>query len=360
MSQKVLDYIKPGVVYGDDLKTLYEICKSEGFALPAVNCINTESINGVLEAAVKVNSPVIIQFSNGGAAFFAGKGLKPTTGRSDVIGATCAALHVHQIAEAYGIPVVLHTDHCAKKILPWLDNLLDTGEKYFQTYEKPLYSSHMVDLSEEPIEDNVRVTGEYLRRVSALGMFLEMELGITGGEEDGVDNSDRDIEDLYSKPEEIDYAYVELKKISPNFTIAAAFGNVHGVYKPGNVKLTPSILDKGQKYIADKHKLSNSKPITYVFHGGSGSSQSEIREAIGYGVVKMNIDTDTQWATWKGVLDHYKENEAYLQGQLGNPTGQDSPNKKFYDPRVWLRKGQQSFVNRVIEAFESLNAVGRN
>ena len=285
--------------------------------------------------------------------------MKPAVGRSDVIGAISGAHHVHRVAESYGIPVVLHTDHCAKKLLPWLDGLLDAGEEHFKATGKPLFSSHMIDLSEEPLKENVAITGEYLKRTSAMGMFLEMELGITGGEEDGVDNTDVDHADLYSKPEEIDYVYTELNKISPNFTIAAAFGNVHGVYKPGNVKLTPPILDKGQKYIAEKHGLSG-RPVTYVFHGGSGSSQAEIREAISYGVVKMNIDTDTQWATWKGVLEFYKENEAYLQGQLGNPSGADSPNKKYYDPRAWLRKGQESLVARVVEAFESLNAIGRN
>ena len=360
MSQKVLDHIKPGVVYGDDLKKLFEICKSEGFALPAVNCVNTDSVNGVIEAAAKVNSPVIIQFSSGGATFFAGKGLKPAEGRSDVFGGISGAHHVHRMAEAYGVPVVLHTAHCARKLLPWLDGLMEAGEEYFKHTGKPLYSSHMLDLSEEPLIENVAITREYLKKTSAMGMFLEMELGITGGEEDGVDNSDRDPADLYSKPEEIDYVFTELNKISPNFTIAAAFGNVHGVYKPGNVKLTPSILEKGQKFIVEKHGLSEARPVTYVFHGGSGSSQAEIREAIGYGVVKMNIDTDTQWATWKGVLEFYKENEAYLQGQLGNPKGADAPNKKFYDPRAWLRKGQESLVARVTEAFESLNAVGRN
>ncbi|OQX28601.1 MAG: class II fructose-bisphosphate aldolase [Spirochaeta sp. LUC14_002_19_P3] len=360
MGEKVLDHIKPGVVYGDSLKKLFEICKSEGFALPAVNCVNTESVNGVLEAAAKVKSPVIIQFSNGGATFFAGKGLQPAQGRTDVIGAVSGAMHVHHVAEAYGVPVVLHTDHCARKLLPWLDGMLDAGEKYYKANGRPLYSSHMIDLSEEPLEENIRTTSGYLKRTSAMKMYLEMELGITGGEEDGVDNTDRDSADLYSKPEEIDYSYTELNKISPAFTLAAAFGNVHGVYKPGNVKLTPSILDKGQKYIVEKHGLKESKPVTYVFHGGSGSSQAEIREAIGYGVVKMNIDTDTQWAFWKGVLDNYKENEAYLQGQLGNPKGADMPNKKYYDPRVWLRKGQESLIKRVIEAFESLNAVGRN
>ena len=360
MSRRVLDYVKPGVLCGDELNTLFEICKDEGFALPAVNCVNTESVNGVLEAAARVKSPVIIQFSNGGAAFFAGKGLKTDKGRGDVIGAVCGAHYVHRAAEAYGIPVVLHTDHCAKKLLPWLDGMLDAGEKHHRDTGRPLFSSHMIDLSEEPLEENVALTAQYLKRTSAVGMFLEMELGITGGEEDGVDNSERDPADLYSKPEEIDYAYTELNKISPNFTIAAAFGNVHGVYKPGNVKLTPAILDAGQKFITGKHGLSEKHPVTYVFHGGSGSSDAEIREAIGYGVVKMNIDTDTQWATWKGVLDFYKENEGYLQAQLGNPKGPDMPNKKFYDPRAWLRSGQESLVSRVSEAFESLNAVGRS
>jgi len=360
MSQKILDHIRPGVVYGDGLRRLFEICKKEGFALPAVNCVNTESVNGVLEAAAQVKSPVIIQFSNGGSTFFAGKGLKPATGRADVIGAIAGAGHVHQVAEAYGVPVLLHTDHCAKKLLPWLDGLLDFGEEYFKAHKRPLFSSHMVDLSAEPLEENVATSSEYLRRTSAMGMFLEMELGITGGEEDGVDNSDRDPSSLYSRPEEIDYAYTELNKISRDYTIAAAFGNVHGVYKPGNVKLTPSILDRAQKFIIEKHGLKETHPVTYVFHGGSGSTEAEIREAIGYGVVKMNIDTDTQWATWMGVRDFYRKNEAYLQSQLGNPEGADSPNKKYYDPRAWLRKGQESLVKRVSEAFESLNAVGRN
>ncbi|PIE04853.1 MAG: class II fructose-bisphosphate aldolase [Spirochaetales bacterium] len=360
MSRKVLDHIKPGVVYGEDLNTLFEICKSEGFAMPAVNCVNTESVNGVLEAAVKAKSPVMIQFSNGGSTFFAGKGLKPAEGRPDVLGAVSGAYHVHRMAEAYGVPVVLHTDHCAKKLLPWLDGLLDAGEEHFKATGKPLFSSHMIDLSEEPLEENIEITSKYLKRTSSMKMFLEMELGITGGEEDGVDNSDRDQADLYSKPEEIDYVYTELKKISPYFTVAAAFGNVHGVYKPGNVKLTPKILDAGQKYIREKHGLSEVHPVTYVFHGGSGSSRDEIREAISYGVVKMNIDTDTQWATWKGVLEYYKTNEAYLQTQLGNPKGPDAPNKKFYDPRAWLRKGQESLVERVMEAFENLNCLNRN
>ena len=360
MVQRVLDVIKPGVVFGDDLGKLFEICKNENFALPAVNCVNTESVNGVLEAAAKANSPVIIQFSNGGATFFAGKGMKPVGSRTDVVGGISAARHVHQVAEAYGVAVVLHTDHCAKKLLPWLNGLLEAGEAHFKSTGKPLYSSHMVDLSEEPLKENASIAREYLKRASALGMFLEVELGITGGEEDGVDNMSRDAADLYSKPEEIEYMYGELSRVSSNFTLAAAFGNVHGVYKPGNVRLTPRILERGQTYIAKKHGLSNPKPVTYVFHGGSGSSEEEIREAISYGVVKMNIDTDTQWATWSGVLDFYRRNKAYLQSQLGNPDGSDAPNKKYYDPRVWLRAGQESLVKRVIGAFESLNALNRN
>jgi len=360
MGQRVLDVMKPGVVFGDDLSKLIKICKNECFALPAVNCMNTESVNGVLEAAARANSPVIIQFSNGGATFFVGKGMKSTMGRTDVIGAIAAAQYVHQVAETYGVVVVLHTDHCAKKLLPWLDGLLEAGETHFKSTGKPLYSSHMVDLSEEPLEENVSIAREYLKRTSALGMLLEVELGITGGEEDGVDNMNRDTADLYSKPEEIEYMYSELSEVSSNFTVAAAFGNVHGVYKPGNVQLTPKILEGGQEYIVKKHGLSDSKPVTYVFHGGSGSSEEEIREAISHGVVKMNIDTDTQWATWSGVLDFYRKNEAYLQSQLGNPKCADAPNKKYYDPRVWLRKGQESFVERIIEAFKSLNAFNRN
>jgi len=323
----VLDRIKPGVVFGKDLQTLFEICKEEGFAMPAVNCVGSDSVNGVLEAAAKVKSPVMIQFSNGGAAFYAGKGLKLEGHEAAIAGAISGAKHVHLMAEKYGIPVVLHTDHCAKKLLPWIDGLLDAGEEHYKQTGKPLFSSHMLDLSEESIEENLDICKTYLARMSKMEMTLEIELGITGGEEDGVDNSDISPDELYSKPEEIDYAYTELSKISPDFTIAAAFGNVHGVYKPGNVKLTPTILDKAQKYIIDKHNLSVKHPVTFVFHGGSGSTREEIREAIGYGVVKMNIDTDTQWATWEGILGFYKGNEGYLQTQLGNPDGPDKPNR---------------------------------
>lgn len=356
----VLDRIKPGVVYGKDLQTLFEICKEEGFALPAVNCVGSDSVNGVLEAAAKVKSPVMIQFSNGGGVFYAGKGLKLEGHEAAVAGSIAGAKHVHLMSEKYGIPVVLHTDHCAKKLLPWIDGLLDAGEEHYKQTGKPLFSSHMLDLSEESIEENLEICKKYLKRMSAIDMTLEIELGITGGEEDGVDNSNVAHEDLYSKPEEIDYAYTELLKVSPNFTIAAAFGNVHGVYKPGNVKLTPSILDKAQAYVIKKHNLTVKHPITFVFHGGSGSTREEIREAIGYGVVKMNIDTDTQWATWEGILDFYKKNEAYLQTQLGNPDGADKPNKKFYDPRAWLRSGQSTLVARLEKAFEDLNCIGRN
>ncbi|MCP5503371.1 MAG: class II fructose-bisphosphate aldolase [Leptospiraceae bacterium] len=360
MGNKVLDKIKPGVVHGEDLKTLISICKSEGFAIPAVNCVGTDSVNAVLEAAREAKSPVIVQFSNGGGKFFAGKNIPAVGEEAAIIGSISGAQHIHLVAEKYGVPVVVHTDHCAKKLLPWIDGLLDAGEEFYKKNGKPLFSSHMLDLSEEPITENLEISKKYLSRMSKMGMFLEIELGITGGEEDGVDNSGRSQEDLYSKPEEIDYAYTELLKISPNFSIAAAFGNVHGVYKPGNVKLTPSILKKAQDYITDKHKLKDSNPVTFVFHGGSGSSREEIREAISYGVVKMNIDTDTQWATWEGILKYYKDKEAYLQGQLGNPEGADSPNKKYYDPRVWLRKGQEAMVKRLQVAFEDLNAVNRN
>lgn len=353
---KVLDVLKPGVITGDDLQTLFRICQEEGFALPAVNCVGTDSINAVMEAAAKYRSPVIVQFSNGGAQFIAGKGLDVDAHYKAALGAAIGARQVHLLAEKYGVPVVLHTDHCAKKLLPWIDHMLDFGEAFFKETGKPLFSSHMIDLSEEPLEENIAICKKYLERMDKMGMTLEMELGITGGEEDGVDNSDRDPADLYSKPEEIDYVYTELSKVSPRFTIAAAFGNVHGVYKPGNVKLTPTILRNGQKYVQEKHHTTTDKPVAFVFHGGSGSTDAEIKEAVSYGVVKMNVDTDTQWATWEGLLHYYQKNEAYLQSQLGNPTGPDAPNKKYYDPRVWLRAAQQSMVERVAVAMENLNS----
>jgi fructose-bisphosphate aldolase class II len=321
--------------------------------------VGTDSINAVLEAAREVNSPVIIQFSSGGASFYSGKGLSNDGQKAAILGAISGARHVHLMAEAYGIPVILHTDHAAKKLLPWIDGLLAEGEENFKQTGKPLYSSHMLDLSEESIEENIEISGKYLERMAKIGMTLEIELGVTGGEEDGVDNTDIDSSKLYTQPEEVAYAYENLSKISKNFTVAAAFGNVHGVYKPGNVKLTPKILDNSQKYIQEKYN-TEANPVSFVFHGGSGSSLEEIREAISYGVIKMNIDTDTQWATWKGVMDYYKKYEGYLQGQIGNPEGEDKPNKKYYDPRKWLREGEASMIERLKVAFEDLNCVDRN
>ncbi|MBR8534169.1 class II fructose-bisphosphate aldolase [Carboxylicivirga mesophila] len=356
--KRVLDVVKPGVVTGDDLGKLLAVAKEEGFAMPAVNVVGTDSINGILEAAKAVNSPVMIQLSNGGAAFYAGKGLKLEGQQAQVLGAVSAAKHVHTLAEAYGVPVVLHTDHAAKKLLPWIDGLLDASEKHFAETGKPLFSSHMLDLSEEPLEENIAICKEYLARMSKMGMTLEIELGITGGEEDGVDNSDVDNALLYTQPEEVCYAYEQLLEVSPNFTVAASFGNVHGVYKPGNVVLKPSILDDSQKYIQKKHNTAE-KPVNFVFHGGSGSTLEEIREAISYGVIKMNIDTDTQWATWDGIRKFEAANRDYLQGQIGNPEGDDKPNKKYYDPRVWLRKGQETLVERLKVAFEDLNCIDR-
>ncbi len=356
MSQKILDVVKPGVVTGEDVQKIFAICKENKFAMPAVNVINTDSINAVLEAAAKVKSPVVIQFSNGGAQFVAGKGLKLQGQETAVLGAISGAQHVHMMAEAYGVPVILHTDHAAKKLLPWIDGLLDAGEKHFATTGKPLFSSHMLDLSEESLKENIEICGQYLVRMSKMGMTLEIELGVTGGEEDGVDNSNLDHSLLYTQPEDVAYAYEELSKISHRFTIAASFGNVHGVYKPGNVKLTPTILDNSQKYVSEKFGVTPNT-LNFVFHGGSGSSAAEIKESISYGVVKMNIDTDTQWATWEGIMNFYKKNEAYLQGQIGNPDGDDKPNKKYYDPRVWQRSGEEGMVTRLEQAFQELNAV---
>ena len=349
-----------GVLYGDAVQELFEIAKKNQFALPAVNVTGTDTVNGVLEAAKAVNSPVIVQFSNGGAQFYAGKSLPNGNQEASIAGGISGAHHVHQMANAYGVQVILHTDHCAKKLLPWLDGLLDAGEAFFALHGKPLFSSHMIDLSEEPIEENIEICKHYLERMSKIGMTLEIELGVTGGEEDGVDNSDIDSSKLYTQPSEVAYAYEELSKISPRFTIAAAFGNVHGVYKSGNVKLSPIIFHNSQEFVKEKFGLTAEKPINFVFHGGSGSSREEIREAISYGAIKMNIDTDLQWAFWEGILNFYKEKEGFLQGQIGNPTGEDSPNKKYYDPRVWLRKGEETFVSRLKLAFEDLNAGNAN
>ncbi|WDF80958.1 class II fructose-bisphosphate aldolase [Mucilaginibacter sp. KACC 22773] len=346
-----------GVLHGDQVQELFEAAKKHQFALPAVNVIGTNTINAVMETAKLVNSPVIIQLSNGGAQFYAGKSLDNSKLQACILGGVSAAKHVHLLAEHYGVAVILHTDHAAKKLLPWIDGLLDYGEKFFAETGKPLFSSHMLDLSEEPIEENIEISAKYLERMAKMGMTLEIELGVTGGEEDGVDNSDVDSSRLYTQPEEVSYSYEHLLKVSPRFTVAAAFGNVHGVYKPGNVKLQPVILHNSQEYVKQKFNLTEEKPINFVFHGGSGSSQEEIREAISYGAVKMNIDTDMQWAYWEGIKDYYKSKEGYLQSQIGSPDGEDSPNKKYYDPRVWLRKGEENFVKRLAAAFEDLNCI---
>ena len=348
--------IKPGVATGDQVQEIFRLAKEKKFALPAVNVIGSSSINGVLETAKKLNTPVIIQFSNGGAGFNAGKGLSNENQLSAINGSIAGAHHVHTMAKAYGVPVILHTDHCAKKLLPWIDGLMDANEKCFKENGHSLFSSHMIDLSEEPIEENIEICKQYLTRMSKIGMTLEIELGITGGEEDGVDNSGVDESKLYTQPEEVAYAYEQLIQVSDKFTVAAAFGNVHGVYKPGNVKLTPKILKNSQEFVSDKFNLPHNT-IDFVFHGGSGSSLEEIREAIGYGVIKMNIDTDMQYAFMTGIRDYFNEKTDFLKSQIGNPDGDDIPNKKYYDPRKWIREGEKTFVNRLIKAFEDLNNV---
>ncbi|AKA35718.1 class II fructose-bisphosphate aldolase [Flagellimonas lutaonensis] len=348
--------IKPGVATGDEVQAIFNYAKEKGFALPAVNVIGSNSMNAVMETAAALNAPVIIQFSNGGAQFNAGKGLSNENQRAAILGAVAGAKHVHEMAEAYGATVILHTDHCAKKLLPWIDGLLDASEAHYKVTGKSLYSSHMIDLSEEPLEENIEICKKYLKRMSKMDMTLEIELGVTGGEEDGVDNTDVDSSKLYTQPEEVAYAYEELSKVSHRFTIAAAFGNVHGVYKPGNVKLTPKILKNSQEYVSNKFGVEHNH-IDFVFHGGSGSTLEEIREAIGYGVVKMNIDTDLQYAFLSGVRDYVLNKKDYLLAQIGNPDGDDQPNKKFYDPRVWLREGEKTFSDRLKKAFEDLNNV---
>lgn len=351
-----LSHLPAGVITGDQVQEVFAYAKKKQFALPAANVIGTDSVNAVLETARDLNSPVILQFSNGGAHFFAGKGLDNTNQQAAVAGAVSGAHHVHQVAALYGTRVILHTDHAAKKLLPWVDGMLDAGEAFFQTHGIPLFSSHMLDLSEEPLHENIEICKRYLERMSKMGMTLEIELGITGGEEDGVDNTDVDSARLYTQPEEVAYAYEELMKVSNKFTVAAAFGNVHGVYKPGNVQLRPIILNNSQQYIQEKYNTPE-KPIDFVFHGGSGSSPAEIAEALSYGAIKMNIDTDLQWAFWDGVRGYEEKYHDYLQGQIGNPEGDDSPNKKYYDPRKWLRVAEDSFRARLTQAFEDLNNV---
>jgi len=357
MRKKVLDNVPSGVLSGDEVQKLFSIAKEEGFAIPAVNVVGTSSINAVLESAKKVNSPIIVQFSNGGGDFYAGKGISKEEGA--ILGTISGAQHVHTVAKAYGIPVILHTDHAGRKLLPWIDALLDASENHFEAFGKPLFSSHMIDLSEEPIEENIATCKIYLERMSKIGITLEIELGVTGGEEDGVDNTEIDNALLYTQPEEVAYAYKELMEISNMFTVAASFGNVHGVYKPGNVMLTPIILDNSQKYIQEQFN-TKSKPVDFVFHGGSGSDLLDIRESIDYGVIKMNIDTDTQWAYWDGVRGYVEKYHDYLQAQIGNPEGEENPNKKYYDPRKWLREGELAVVKRLEQAFHDLNCLDRN
>ncbi len=348
--------IKSGVASGDTVQEIFKLAKANYFALPAANVIGSSSINAVLETAKEVNAPVIVQFSNGGAYFNAGKGLSNENQKAAIAGAIAGAKHVHTMASLYDIPVILHTDHCAKKLLPWIDGLLDAGEQFYKENGVPLFSSHMIDLSEEPIEENIEICKSYLARMDKIGMTLEIELGITGGEEDGVDNSDVDVSKLYTQPEEVAYAYEELSKISHRFTIAASFGNVHGVYKPGNVKLTPKILNNSQKFIENKYK-TDKNPVDFVFHGGSGSTEAEIKEAISYGVIKMNIDTDLQYAFMSGIRDYFNDKSAYVKSQIGNPDGDELPNKKYYDPRKWLRLGEITFKERLKKAFADLNCI---
>lgn len=350
---------RPGVLTGDEVTEVFQDALERQYALPAVNVIGSNSTNAVLETAAAVASPVIIQFSNGGGAFNAGKGLSNDQQRASVLGSVSGAHHIHMLAEAYGVPVILHTDHCAKNLLPWMDGMLDHGERYFERTGRSLFSSHMLDFSEEPLHENIELSMQYFRRMTGMGITLEIELGVTGGEEDGVDNTGVDSSKLYTQPEDVAYAFEHMRTISHRFTVAAAFGNVHGVYKPGNVKLQPVILHNSQEYVKKKFGTGD-KPVHFVFHGGSGSSQEEIREAISYGAIKMNIDTDMQWAFLSGVRDYIQGKSAYLQTQIGNPEGEDKPNKKYYDPRVWLREGEKTFVARLRQAFEDLNAVGRS
>jgi fructose-bisphosphate aldolase class II len=348
-----------GVATGDAVQAIFNDALENEYALPAVNVVGTNSVNAVLETAAQVKSPVMIQFSNGGGVFYAGKSLSNDAQKAAIAGSVSGAKHVHAMAEAYDVPVILHTDHAARKLLPWVDGMLDAGERFHEQEGKALYSSHMLDLSEEPIDENLSTSKQYFERMTPLGMTIEIELGVTGGEEDGIDNTDIDSSRLYTQPEEVNQAYETLKEVSHRFTVAAAFGNVHGVYKPGNVDLTPIILKNSQDYVKEKHGTGD-RPIHFVFHGGSGSSREHIREAIGYGVVKMNLDTDMQWAYWDGVHDYYKANKDYLNTQLGNPEGDEKPNKKYYDPRTWLRSGENAFIKRLVSAFDDLNCINRN
>ncbi|HVY31258.1 MAG TPA: class II fructose-bisphosphate aldolase [Polyangiaceae bacterium] len=347
--------LKPGVVTGTALQDLFGYLKSVKAALPAVNVIGSHGVVAALQAAREAKAPIIIQFSNGGGHFFGGKFLKNDGEKAAIAGSLAGALFTRSIATAYGVPVVLHTDHAAKKLLPWIDGLLDEGEKFFAANKEPLFSSHMLDLSEEPLHENLEICRKYLTRMNKLAMTLEIELGVTGGEEDGVDNSDVDSSRLYTQPADVLAAYDALNSVG-KFTVAASFGNTHGVYKPGNVKLRPEILKNSQVHIHKERKTSTDQPLDFVFHGGSGSTPEEIKEAVSYGVVKMNIDTDTQWAFTHPIKKYMDEKSAYLQGQLGNPEGADKPNKKQIDPRSWVHLGEKGMAARLVEAFKDLNS----
>lgn len=347
----------PGVAFGNQVQEIFQHAKKNNFALPAVNVTSSSSINAVIETAAELNAPIIIQFSKGGGHFFSGKGLDNKNEQASINGCISGAMHIHQMAKLYGATVILHTDHCQKSWLTWIDGLIKASEKHFNIYGKPLYSSHMIDLSSEPIKENIKICKKYLKKMSKLGITLEIELGVTGGEEDGIDNTEVNNADLYTQPEEVAYAYEELTKISDKFTIAASFGNVHGVYRPGNVQLTPKILKNSQKFIREKFNLQIMNPVNFVFHGGSGSSLDEIREAISYGVIKMNIDTDLQYAFTEGIRDYILNKKDYLMSQIGNPEGEDMPNKKYYDPRKYLRQGELTFKSRLKRTFEDLNNV---
>jgi len=350
--------VKPGVITGDAAWALMAHAKANGYAIPAFNCTTSSSCNAVLEAAAKADRPIMIQFSEGGSAFYAGKSLPNKKYEASILGAVSGAHHVRQVAASYGVTVLVHSDHCAKKLLPWFDGMLAADREYFDKHGEPLFSSHMLDLSEEPDEENIAICKKYLERMSKVDLLLEMELGVTGGEEDGVDNSDVDNSLLYTQPEEVWEVYKALSEV-PNgmFTIAAAFGNVHGVYAPGNVKLTPEILHNSQKFIKEKLGTDNDKPVFFVFHGGSGSSREEIRYAIEAGTIKMNIDTDTQWSYWDGLRSYEAEFHDYLQAQIGNPEGETKPNKKYYDPRMPMRRAEEFTAKRLSQAMDDLNSV---
>jgi len=358
MASKILNG-KTGVIYGDDVKNLFKYAQEHTFAIPAINVTSSSTAVAALEAAKDAQAPIILQLSQGGAAYFCGKGIKNEKESASIAGSVAAAQYIRSVAPQYGVPVVLHTDHCAKKLLPWLDGMLDADEKHFKEHGVPLFSSHMIDLSAEDVGYNIKTTAEYLKRAAPMKQWLEMEIGITGGEEDGVNNESADNNSLYTQPEDIYEIYKTLSPISPYFSIAAGFGNVHGVYKPGNVVLRPELLQKHQKHVQEKEGTKDEKPVFLVFHGGSGSSKQDYQDAISYGVVKVNLDTDLQWAYTEGIRDYMFKNKDYVSTQVGNPEGDDKPNKKYYDPRVWVREGEKSMTKRIAEALKDFNAAGQ-